>query len=65
MASPEPVTDDRLVSEEGVPDAGLLVVPGFLLPLAPPNLYYSGDSSIAMAKPICVPGLIPSLTITS
>jgi hypothetical protein len=49
MTSTEPVADDRLVSEEGVLDASLLVVPRFLLPLTTPDLLYSSDRSIASA----------------
>ena len=49
MTSPEPVADDRFVSEEAVRDAGLLVVPRFLLPLTTPDLLYSSDRSIASA----------------
>ena len=47
MTSPEPVANDRLVSEEGILRAGLLMVPRFLLPLATPDLLYSSDRAIA------------------
>jgi hypothetical protein len=39
MTSTEPVADDRLAFEEGVLDAGLLVVARFILPLATPELH--------------------------
>ena len=39
MTSTEPVADDRLAFEEGVLDAGLLVVARFVLPLARPELH--------------------------
>ena len=46
MTSPEPVADYRLVSDEGVLDAGLLVVSRFLLPPATPGLLYSPDTDL-------------------
>ena len=47
IPSPEPTTEDRLVPEEGVLDAGLAVIAGFLLPASPPHRSYPRDCPVA------------------
>ena len=47
MTRPKPIANDRLVSEEGVLHSGLAMVTGFLLPLAPADLFHSQNCTIA------------------
>jgi len=46
----KPVTENHLVSEEGVFRASLLVVPDLLLPLSPTDILHPRDRSVARAR---------------
>ena len=68
MTSPEAVANDRLVPEEGVLYASLLVVSRLLLPLATLDFPYSSDCAIASAGSIdtqmkFLPGALTATTM--
>ena len=54
MTTTKSVAKNRLVSEEGVLDSGLPMVPQLLLPPAAPDLLHSNDCAVAGSD--CSPG---------